>query len=641
MHKRINKIGLILVIGLGMASSTLLAGDEDTEASENMLPEFELPPYVAVVTRTPLPLDKVSPSVSYISEAEMIQNQDRSIVDVLARQPGVIINTSGTKGGLSSLFMRGTNSDHTGFFLDGRRLNPGFSNQFDLEFLSIDNLSSVEVQRGASSVNYGSAGIGGVVSLQTRSDLGEKTESVTAEAELGSYDSYRGALNASFSDEDWALSLGASAFTTENKRNNDDFETLNLNGRFEYQLTEYLTGELVGFVSKSEKGLPDVITNQNDIDSSEIETGLISPGLRYKNGNLSGQVFYSKSKQTLDTESLETGFSFPFVTEIVNAGSVVESDEFYAQLDSEFDGGVISLGALYRNDEIESNNLDFFNPSAPARPFFERFEQIGFWSQIQWQIADALEVRLGGRYDRYTDFDSSFNGSVEVLYSFTDFGTVVFAKLATSSAPPSALDVAFDGDPIGTALNPEESTSYEIGAKQRLLSSSLLLSAVVFRNEIDDLIGFAGSDAFNVNRATTEGIEFTAQYAPIDILDLGLSYTYLTALNNETGKRLLRRPRHILQASAWLTPISKLDIGLTATGYFDREDAIFGPPPTFSTLQINQEDYFVVDIRADYQLTEYVTFFARVENLLDEVYDSVLGFPALGRTGSIGARLTF
>ncbi|MGK0464637.1 MAG: hypothetical protein ACJAT5_001055, partial [Lentimonas sp.] len=56
MHKRINKIGLILVIGLGMASSTLLAGDEDTEASENMLPEFELPPYVAVVTRTPLPL---------------------------------------------------------------------------------------------------------------------------------------------------------------------------------------------------------------------------------------------------------------------------------------------------------------------------------------------------------------------------------------------------------------------------------------------------------------------------------------------------------------------------------------------------------------------------------------------------------
>ncbi|MGK0177091.1 MAG: vitamin B12 transporter, partial [Lentimonas sp.] len=162
MHKRINKIGLILVIGLGMASSTLLAGDEDTEASENMLPEFELPPYVAVVTRTPLPLDKVSPSVSYISEAEMIQNQDRSIVDVLARQPGVIINTSGTKGGLSSLFMRGTNSDHTGFFLDGRRLNPGFSNQFDLEFLSIDNLSSVEVQRGASSVNYGSAGIGGV-----------------------------------------------------------------------------------------------------------------------------------------------------------------------------------------------------------------------------------------------------------------------------------------------------------------------------------------------------------------------------------------------------------------------------------------------------------------------------------------------
>ena len=639
MNKQTNTLRRASVLGLAVTGATAsLSAEESVGDAASQ----ELAPYVVVATRTPLGLDRVSPSVSYISEAEIQQNQDRSVVDVLKRQPGVVLNTSGATGSLASLFMRGTKSDHTGFFLDGRRLNPGFANQSNLEFLSVDNLSSVQVQRGASSVNYGSTGIGGVVDLQIRSDLGEKTETVSIEGEVGTHDTSRGALAASFAEEGWAFSFGASALSTDNDRSNDEYENQNVSGRADYKITETLTAELIGFYSESDKELPDELVNHNDVDSGETESWLISPGVRYENGDWSGRLFYSRSEMTVDTETFEYGFDFPWPSGMVDSRSSVESDEVYAQVDyAGFEGALISLGALYRNDEAYNSNLDFYNLSAPARPYSGRFEQTGVWSQVQWQITDALELRLGGRYDEYTDFDSSTNGSVEVLYSFTDLGLVLFAKLATSYAPPSAEDMAFDGDPDGTSLQPEESTSYEFGLKQTLFGDSLQLSAVVFRNEIEDLIGWKGMDAYNVNRATTEGVEFTAQYTPVDILDLGMAYTYLTATDDETDVRLLRRPRHMLQMSAWLSPVESVNIGLTGTGYFDREDAIFGPPPTYSKVQIDQEDYFVVDLLVDWKVTEHLSLFARVENLLDEEYDSVLGYPALGTTGYIGARLSF
>ncbi|MGJ8652233.1 MAG: TonB-dependent receptor [Opitutaceae bacterium] len=630
-------------LGCLVATFTLVAPLAGQSKRKDSMPlEGELAPYVVVVTRTPISLEEASPSVSYISTAEMEANQDRSLVDALKRQPGMVINTSGTQGSLSSLFMRGTNSDHTGFFVDGRRLSSGFGSQYNLEFLTIENLNSVQVQRGASSVNYGSSGIGGVVDLQTRSDLGSESNETYVEAEIGSNNYRRGAVSTSYAQDDWAFSFGGTALETDNERDNDEFESLSFNTRFDYQLTDYLAFEVLGLFTDTEKGLPDTVDAQNDTDFGTTESWLISPGARYENGDWSGQFFYSRSKLTVDTTNFEYGFSAPFTSGLVDATSYVESDELYLQVDyAGVDKVLISAGLIYRNDGAYNSNLDSYDFTAPERPYEGNFEQFGAWSQLQVDLTDALQLRLGGRYDSYSDYDSAFNGSVEALYAFDDLGLVLFAKIAESYAPPSAGDMAFDGDPTGTPLQAEESISYEFGLKQHLFDDSLQLSAVVFRNEIDNLIGYAGLDAYNVNQATTEGVELTAQYTPIDTIELGLGYTYLTATDDENDIRLLRRPRHLLQLSAFYTPVDYLSLGLTGTGYFGREDASFGPPPFYAKIQADQEDYFVVELHLEWDICEHLTIFARAENLLDEEYESVLGYPALGRTGYIGARWTF
>ena len=631
MDKQTNKTGLIFAITCFIiVTSNVFSDIEEEDASDDSKTTFELPPYVVVATRTPVPLNQVSPSVSYISKEEMIRNQDRSLVDVLKRQPGLVLNSNGARGSLTGLFTRGTESNHTSFFLDGRRLNPTFSNQFDLEFLPIDNLSSVQIQRGPSSVNFGSAGIGGVVSLQTQSDLGESTESIAAEAEYGSYDYSRGAVNASFADEAWAFSIGTSALTTENKRNNDNFDILSANSRFEYKLTKHLVAELIGFITDSDKELPGSVNSPSDTDFSKTQSWLISPGLRFKNDDWSGHIFYSSSKQFLE------GFAF---SEVKNS---VRSDEIYAQIDySGLENVLFSIGGLYRNDEARDT----------IRSFLENLGQSGLWTQIQWQLTENCEVRLGGRYDEYTDFDSSANGSIEVLYSFPDLGTAVFAKLANSYAPPSAQDINFDGNlrdgvTVNTSLQPEESESYEIGVRQSAFRNVLNGSIVFFRNEIENLIlgdfvfGPAPdfipvtNDTFNIGHATTEGIEFAVNYEPLERLSLSCNYAYLVAINDDTGERLLRRPRHAVQLNVDYQLTNAIFASVRGNGYFDRKDI-----EDFSV--VDHEDYFIVDMLTDYKVTEQLNLFARVENLLDETYDSVLGFPALGRTGYIGARFSF
>lgn len=620
---------------------------EPTESSIETLPT-----YVVVSTRTPLSLDKVSPSVNFVSEEAMRFWQDRSLVDSLGRIPGVAFWTNGTPGSLTSLSIRGAESNHTSFFLDGRRLNPGFGNQYDLESLSSQNLSSVQVQSGASSVNYGASGIGGSIALQSKSTLSGDGFSGDARLELGSNDYRSGGVRALYSTEAWGLSLGASALSTDNERQNDDFEREAAQLRFDRRLAKNLSFELVGQYTDAEKGVPGVRTNPTLDDRQWVTNWLISPGLRYATDEVSLHVFYSRSESRIENE-IENFFGIIYETK-----NVVESDELNLQVDYTLSNeALLTFGAVYRNDKASNPNLNAFDALEPVRPYENNFEQTGLWGQLQWQFLDTFEIRSGIRYDGYTDYESSWNGSLEVIYNINDRSSL-FAKIASSYAPPSALDLAFDEDqmlvddglggqiivPNPTPLNPEESLSYELGFKQKLVDEKLELGVVLFRNEIDELITFEsfsdasfnfGSDTLNVEEATTEGAELSVDFQFSDTIELGFGYTYLTATNESEEKRLPYRPRHQIQVSATFRPHEKLTFGLSGVGYFDRERARFMQP------NLDVEYYFVVNMVAEWSINPQWSIFGRVGNLLDEEYAPVFGYPALGRAGFIGARFNF
>lgn len=601
-------LALLLLAGI----TRLWADGMETPAE----PVHDLQDYVVVATRTPLALDRVSPSVSYISLEEMEFWQDRRLTDVLEREAGLTVIQSGAKGTLTSLFTRGTNSDHTSFFIDGRRMSSGFGNQFDLEHIQVSGLQSVQVLKGASSVQYGSSNIGGVIDLRTRSGFQPEGLVASVRGELGSNNSYSGGFGLSYAEDNWALQVSGSALTTENERANDDYEAVHQLQRVDLRVNERLQFEWLSLFTKSDKELPGNRFNPTLQDEQENTTWLLSPGLRFSADGFQLHAFYSRSSSEWDIDQ-------PASANVIK----VDSDEFNLQADFEApDGLLLSGGLLYRNDEADNDSLGYHN----------HFEQFGLFGQALWQVTDSLELRGGARWDDFSDAGEKTTGSIEAIYSVSDSGLSLFAKLGKAYAPPSASDIAYDVDSKTTPLQPEDSVSYEAGLRQVALEGALSTTLVAFRNEIDEMLAYnpLNFDAYNVAKAKTQGVEFQCDYAFGQKTDLHFGYTYLEAVDSD--RRLTRRPRHSVNISARHRLAENLSLGISGLASIDRMDI---DPVTYATIK--GKDYFVANLVADWDVTPQWSLYARVENLFDKYHEPVAGYPALGRAGYLGARYRF
>lgn len=615
----------------GLVGGAALYGAEESETEA--IPFVQMEPYVVVSTRTPLSLDRVSPSVTYVSDEAIEIWQDTSLADVFVREPGMGIVVTGTEGATTSQFTRGTNSNHTSFFLDGRRLNPGLSSQYDISALTVDNLSSVQVERGAASVNYGSNSIGGVVDLRSHNAFQPGESGVKVEGEVGSNEYHRETLSLGAGAGDASFQMSATNLNTDNERPNDYYQSFTVRPRFDYKLTDHLSFELVGQYHISEKGVPGDTSAPTLTDYSELTNWLVSPGLLYCGENIVHHVFYSRS-----------------LSEAENFGAFgdtlgrVRSDELHYQTDyAATDDLELSLGLVYRNDEAFYSDIDF---GPGVLPYENRTEQVGGYLQAIWEVSDRVELRGGVRYDDYSDYEAQSTGDLEGIYKFPDSGLSLFAKVANSYAPPRASDIAFDSDPSTTA-QPEKAKSYEAGFRQVALDDNLKFSALYFYNDIKDLteflytgVGITGYDIINVSEAQTDGVELKVDYTWNKKLNLFATYTYLTAIDKSTDERLVRRPRHTVTAGVHYAFTDAFNAGIQATGLFDREDLVYDSL-TFTSSQVDQEDQFVMRLVADYAVTEQIKVFGRIENLFDHEYEPVIGYPALGRTYYVGASYTF
>ena len=329
--------------------------------------------------------------------------------------------------------------------------------------------------------------------------------------------------------------------------------------------------------------------------------------------------------------------------------SRLTTDEFNLQLDYEgIDHLTVSLGTLHRSEDIRK-----------LGSYHEKFRQSGAFAQALWQLRDTFELRGGLRYDDFSQYQNDWSWNLEAIYFVPDSNLSTFAKIARAYAPPTGIDLAYDenkdpnNNPVDTALNPEESHSFEIGLRQELLDEKLKWTAVLFHNEIDNLIQYVSypplpgfiypSDTYNAKAATLQGVEFAIDYNPAPQFEFSLSYTYLTALAEKyissnarfEELRLPYRPRHLFQLAARYQVHENLNLGFNAVGQADRQR------DQWQDYNLPLKDFLVFNLVSEYQLSDSVSLFARIENLMDKEYALSYQYPALGRSYYLGARLKF
>jgi vitamin B12 transporter len=224
-----------------------------------------------------------------------------------------------------------------------------------------------------------------------------------------------------------------------------------------------------------------------------------------------------------------------------------------------------------------------------------------------------------------------------VTYEIAPTKTVVHASGSSSYTPPSAEDLYYPGF-NNPNLKPESALGWEAGVEQPFLDGKLTPSATYFHNDIKDYILSLAPNFLpeNVGEVTTEGVDLDVAAKPMDNLKLDLNYTYLTAENDTEDIRLVRRPRNSLNFTAIYTPIAPLTLTIGGSWVVGREDI---DPVTFA--QEDAPDYFTLRASATYTINKNVTVWVRGENLTNEQYQPVLGYPALGIAGYGGIKISF
>jgi len=252
-----------------------------------------------------------------------------------------------------------------------------------------------------------------------------------------------------------------------------------------------------------------------------------------------------------------------------------------------------------------------------------------------------------GRRLRYEDNDV-FGDALTARASFAvlikETGSKLRGAWGQGFRAPTINDLFFPG--FGNPnVKPERSESYEVGADQRLLDNRVRFGVTFFHNQFSNLIQIVqtlGTFLFvpqNVGRAETQGVEFYSEVYPVDWLSLYANYTFTESKDLATELPLRRFPRHRWNTGATFTwdKLTLFAETVLATKQFE----------TAAGTRSYNRGYYRIDFGGSYLLwgrygvMERAELFARFNNITDERYSEVLGFPAPPFNALVGVRLAF
>jgi vitamin B12 transporter len=576
----------------------------------------QLPTYVLSATRTPAALTTTGSFVDTLSAAEIARMQLTSLQSALGGIPGAPAFQSGATGGVTSLFLRGANSNQTLFLVDGIRLNdPNTDYAVYLGGACAGACDSLEVAHGPQSTLYGGEAVGGVLSLRAQRGAGPAAATVSLEA--GSFGTVQGALHAQGGDAQTAYNFSAAGGTTRNERPNNDFTSTTYALRLDRQLNPTTAIGLTWHGFMGNYGSPgDRYTNDPDNEDRE--------------SNQLATVFADFTPTTNFTSHIVLGGQDRrFVSDDPGPDghqvTVVKNERAVADWQNTLQAGEhhrVTAGLTAEANHTVNNGFGAID---------RRQRLLAYFAQDEWTPVEHVYLTAGLRSDDFDTFGRATTGRVTAAWLAKDSRWKLRGSYGTAFRSPSFLDLYgqsayYVGNPT---LRPEQARGWDAGADYFLAGNRGVLSATWFDTRFRDLIVydfgvFPGTTA-NVQQALTKGVELSGRFALPGAVKVRLAYTYLEADNLTDGTRLLRRPRNSGSADVWHDFGRGFSAGAGLAFAAGRQDV---DAATFAT--INAEDYTVVRVYGAWQVSPRVMLKARIENLLDEKYEEVNGYPQLG-----------
>ena len=592
--------------------------------------EAEVESVVVSATRFDIPLDQSPASASVINSEELEQKQIQRVSDALREVPGLSVVQTGVAGQLTSVFTRGLRSEHTQILLDGIPINQGLQGAFNFADFTTDDIDRIEVVRGPQSTIYGPRALAGVIQIFTKQGTG--TPGIMFASEGGSYDTFREWSQSDGKVDGFDYSVGASRLDTENARPNNNYRNTAAITDVGWSPNEQLRIGSLFTYSVSDIGLPNTIFDPRPIDHFLTERWLIGPHIDWKPTEWWDHkliVAYDHERQINDPN--EDGF-------VGATRAVFERTQVDYQNDLRPASWLtLTSGFFYsRINAGQERPFVLFGPTFVS----DHTEEIAGFAEATLTPVENLIFVAGGRFDHFNQFGGIWTYRFAGSYKIDKTNTILHSSVGNGFSPPSSQDKIF-GNNFG--LKPEEDLGWDIGIRQQLWQNRVDVGLTYFHNDLSNVIGFNGLfDTLNLGAAETQGLEAELHAQPVPNLVFTAAYTYLEAEKTSSkdvsqlqGARLPRRPRNEVYVSASYLWWKRLRTVVEAKFVNAREEINFGGP------NFDIEDYSFVNIAAEYEVNPHFSIFGRVDNLTNEHYSEVFGFPALGRAAFGGVKLRF
>lgn len=659
-----------------MTALTLLSTSSLYPASSAKAEDLTLtiPETVITATRVPTPLENIPAGVSVITRATIESRGYNSLTRALAEIPGLHVSPSGGQGGLSSVFVRGTNSSHVLVLRDGMPVTDASdpTGAFNFGTDTVSDIERIEVIRGPMAALYGSGAIGGVINLISR----RGTEpGVHWSGDLaGGYPALiRGSVTASGvqGPVDFALTAESqsqrgydstprrqSVYTGVRQGFRDRILTLNLGytpvegtrlSLFLRANTTYFGFNTFGFPT---------FDNANSIGQTASLLGRVGGTTQLFDGMLETGVFVGQLQN--DRRYLEplaaadpnqTFFDARYHSYRTNVqwNNTLHLDDVVAV--PGLSNSAMTFGYEYIGDTAKVRVNDNFGGFLFGQSAAASITSNAIYAGLQTTVLDRLALTGQVRHDRVGE-DTPSTWRVGGVYDLKELATHLKLAYGTAFRAPSLFDrfgvdtTGFVGNPT---LKPEQSQGWEAGFTTDIpaagRSDFATVGATYFDQRVRNLIVGVFSPVnteINLGSAHVHGVETEVTLRPARWLDLHAAYTLLNtnAVGQPAGvgTQLLRRPQNEASFDLTIRPLDKLQIVTTVIYTGSTHDFLYDNGGNGIGFGVGQHG-LIANAAVNYKLTPRFELYLNSWNILNSKFEPVNGYQTPGPTVLAGVRV--
>lgn len=577
------------------------------------------------------------PSAEDVSSDTLQERQDVTPVEALKSLPGVVLLGSEVTTYTGSMFLRGSDGDHTLFVWNDFRSDNftaptgasdpfGFASEFS---------NRLRVLKGPQSLLYGTHALGGVVLIDNDPDLDSSLEVAG-----GSLSTSRGLGELRTRGEKWQLAVGGSAFSTEGVSAYNAATPRGPGGALERDGRQKSSASaIVSFDLPSEDQLQLMVNSLQDSTSDDSpplddinarsESRVLQWKARYKvNWTDRADSFFILQRQNTDRENSNPADVYDntyYLDQAQGQRSVFLNRNSFQWLKS-----LWQVGLEANEDHAEFQSSSQLDPAGTSFQPTTREQSLYFVNDWNFQRSD---LSWGVRSSCQDGEDCLGVYQVSYQWHWVESQRSLYGLVSTGLKRPSLYQLysTHYGD---QNLKAETSQAYELGMIQRW-GAAQTLKLAFFKSQFSHLIDydFVLSKYKNLRSTETQGFEFMHQYQAV-MWDTQLSWAQVYAKDEDSGQYLLRRP---VRQGAWqlgyhiLEPLRVMG-ELVYIG--EREDSVG------AGTRVTLEAVTLVNLSITYK-RNFAQYFLRVNNAGNTFYEDIKGYLTPGRFVWLGVQLNF